>query len=189
MVSKADEITQFWEGLGPAAWYKSDPKLDASIRERFLPDWEVAHSGGHRDWLATRRGALAYLILTDQFPRNMFRDDPRAFATDTRARTAAIFAVDRGFDLKTPEPMRQFFYMPFMHAESTFDQDRCVCLMLARMPETGAGNLPHARVHREIIRRFGRFPYRNAALGRANTPFEDAFLTGGGYGAILQELA
>jgi uncharacterized protein (DUF924 family) len=118
----------------------------------------------------------------------MFRGESRAFATDRLARTAAVLATQREWDLRIPEPMRQFFYLPFLHAETVPDQDRGVCLILARMPETGAENLLHARAHREVIRRFGRFPHRNAALGRTTTPEEAAFLEAGGYGAVVQRL-
>ncbi|WP_333830553.1 DUF924 family protein [Pararhodobacter sp.] len=187
--AKAVEIIDFWEEIGPKGWYNSTPELDATIRERFLADWEAASTGGLCQWLGSPQGALAYLIVTDQFARNMFRGDARAFATDTRARKAATMAIHHRMDLKLPEPIRQFFYLPFMHGETTFDQDRCICLMIARLPETGADNLLHARAHREIIRRFGRFPYRNAALGRKNTPAEEEFLAGNGYMAVVEALA
>jgi uncharacterized protein (DUF924 family) len=189
MPRTAGEIVTFWEEVGPRGWYAVDPALDRAIRDRFLEVWVNATRGDYRDWLSAPRGALGYLILTDQFPRNMFRDEGRAFATDRRARDAAIIAVQRNWDLHLPEPIRQFFYLPFMHAETTADQDRSVRLIIARMPETGRDNLLHARAHREVIRRFGRFPYRNAALGRATTPAEQAFLDGGGYGAIVRELS
>lgn len=186
--ARAVEILDFWEGIGPAGWYDSTPALDDEIRRRFLSDWEKASKGGLCEWLGAPRGALAYLIVTDQFGRNLFRADARAFATDARARKAATTAIHHRMDLKLPEPIRQFFYLPFMHGETTFDQDRCIRLLIARMPETGAGNLRHARAHREIIRRYGRFPYRNAALGRHNTLAEEAFFEQGGYMAVLSEL-
>jgi uncharacterized protein (DUF924 family) len=132
------------------------------------------------------KGALGLIILTDQFPRNMFRDSPRAFASDARALRIAALAINHAWDLRVAEPMRQFFYLPFMHSEMLTDQDRSVRLFKARMA-TG-DNLLHARAHREVIRRYGRFPYRNAALGRISTPQEDVFLASGGYGAIVQEL-
>lgn len=187
--ARALEIIDFWEGVGPKGWYNSTPELDAEIRESFLPDWEEARSGGLIEWLGSPQGALAYLIVTDQFPRNIFRDDPRAFATDERAHRAATKVIHHGLDVQLPEPIRQFFYLPFMHAETTIDQDRCIRYLIARMPETGAENLRHARAHRAIIRRFGRFPYRNAVLGRKSTPAEEAFLAEGGYAAALKELA
>jgi len=188
MPRTAGEIVTFWQEIGPEGWYATDPALDRAIRDRFLEVWVNAARGDYRDWLSAPKGALGYLILTDQFPRNMFRGQARAFATDERARTAAIIAVQRAWDLRIPEPIRQFFYLPFMHAETLADQDRCVRLMIARMPETGADNLLHARAHRAVIRRFGRFPYRNDALGRATTGAEQAFLEAGGYGAAVREL-
>ena len=188
MPLSAGDIVTFWSEIGSEAWYATDPKLDATIRTRYLKTWVNAARGDYREWLSSPRGALGYLILTDQFPRNMFRDDPRAFATDRLARTAAIYAYQRDWDLMLPEPIRQFFYLPFMHAETVPDQDRGVGLILARMPETGASNLLHARAHREVIRRFGRFPYRNAVLGRTSTPDELAFLAQGGYGAVVRRL-
>jgi uncharacterized protein (DUF924 family) len=189
MPQRADEIVRFWEEVGPDGWYHADAELDATIRDRFSGIWEEAAAGGLTDWRCNPAGALAYLIVTDQFPRNMFRDDPRAFSTDQRARDAAMIAVQRDFDLKTDEPIRQFFYLPFMHAEDPFDQDRCVRLFVARMPRTGRENLRHARAHRDVIRRFGRFPYRNRTLGRRTTPEEARFLEEGGYGAVVNALA
>lgn len=186
--AKALEIIDFWEEVGPKGWYNSTPELDATIRQRFLPEWEAANAGGLCEWLGAPQGALAYLLVTDQFGRNMFRQDSRAFATDARGRKAATTAIHHRMDLKLPEPIRQFFYLPFMHGETTFDQDRCIRLMIARLPETGADNLRHARAHREIIRRFGRFPYRNAVLGRKNTPAEEAFLADEGYMAVVNAL-
>lgn len=188
MPLSAGDIVTFWSEIGPDNWYATDPKLDATIRTRYLETWVNAARGDYRTWLSSPRGALGYLILTDQFPRNMFRDDPRAFATDRLARSAAIYACQRDWDLRMPEPIRQFFYLPFMHAETVPDQDRGVGLILARMPETGASNLLHARAHREVIRRFGRFPYRNAVLGRTSTPDELAFLAEGGYGEVVRRL-
>lgn len=188
MTLSAGDIVTFWSEIGPEKWYATDPNLDATIRTRYLKTWVNAARGDYRDWLSSPRGALGYLILTDQFPRNMFRDDPRAFATDRLARSAAIFACQRDWDLRISEPIRQFFYLPFMHAETVPDQDRGVGMILARMPETGRANLLHARAHREVIRRFGRFPHRNAALGRTSTPDELAFLAEGGYGTVVRRL-
>jgi len=189
MPQRAEEIVQFWEKVGPQGWYAVREELDAEIRDRFLPIWEEAEAGGLAEWRSNAWGALAYIILTDQFPRNMFRGQPRAFATDPMAREAALVAVRHDFDLKTAEPMRQFFYLPFMHSEDPFDQDRCVRLMICRLPETGAENLRHARAHRDIIRRYRRFPYRNAAVGRDSTPEEERFLAEGGYASALNALA
>ena len=188
MAVTARDVVDYWLGLGPAAWYAVDEAVDAEIRARFGPAWEAALAGAFGSWGETAEGALGLLILTDQFPRNMFRGSPRAFATDARARAVADAAIGRGHDMAVPEPERQFFYLPYMHAEELALQDRCIALIAERMSETGAGNLPHAKAHREIIRRFGRFPYRNEALGRTMTAAERAFLDGGGYGAILREI-
>lgn len=188
MMPRADAILRYWTDLGPEGWYAGGEGLDAEIRARFEGDWTEAAAGQHHDWMYCPEGMLAYLILTDQMPRNMFRGTAQAFATDRQARQVAHYIWQNRADLEIAEPMRQFCYMPLMHSESPFDQDRCVALFAARMPETGAGNLLHARAHREVIRRFRRFPFRNEALGRASTPDERAFLSEGGYGAIVQAL-
>jgi uncharacterized protein (DUF924 family) len=181
------EVLAFWlDDCTPADWYKSDPAFDAQIRDKFLETWQEAHDGALGLWLTYATGTLAYIILTDQFPRNMFRDQGDAFATDTVARAAAKMAIDRNWDLKVDEPARQFFYLPLMHSECLTDQDRSVRLIHDRMPEYGAGNIDHACAHRTVIRDFGRFPYRNNALGRKTTPSEQQFLDAGGYGAAYQ---
>ncbi len=188
-MSTVDEVIEFWvDEIGPKGWYVSDPDLDARIRDRFGPLWEKARDGRLERWAACARGALAYIIVTDQFPRNMFREDGRAFETDALARRVAARACHLGYDCQTPEPQRQFFYLPLMHSESQMDQDRAVRMFLLRMPETGALNLLHARAHRAVIREFGRFPYRNAALGRDSTAREEAFLERGGYGSAVAAL-
>jgi uncharacterized protein (DUF924 family) len=184
--NRAGEVLTFWEEAGPEAWYKQDEAFDRTIRERFGTLWDAAATGACDDWARGPRGALALIILLDQFPRNMFRESARAFATDARAVRIASLAVARDWDLRIDGPKRQFVYMPFMHSERLTDQDRSVRLMKARME--GTDNLLHARVHREVIRRYGRFPYRNAALGRESTPEERRFLDGGGYRAIMNEL-
>lgn len=188
-MSTVDEVIEFWvEEVGPKGWYATDPDLDARIRDRFGLLWEKARAGRLERWTSCARGALAFIIVTDQFPRNMFRDDARAFATDDLARCAAARACHLGHDGQIPEPQRQFFYLPLMHSESQMDQDRAVRMFLLRMPETGAFNLLHARAHRAVIREFGRFPYRNAALGRLTSPREQEFLERGGYGSAVAAL-
>lgn len=184
--ARADAVLRYWTDLGPAGWYAGGANLDADIRTRFAADWEAAREGGCHDWAASPRGCLALLILTDQFPRNIFRGQAEAFDTDPLAREVAARVVQHGYDLSIEGPLRQFLYLPMMHSENRVDQDRCVALFTARMPSE---NLLHARAHREIIRRFGRFPFRNAALGRASTPAEEDFLSKGGYGAIVRALA
>ncbi|RMD47825.1 MAG: DUF924 domain-containing protein [Alphaproteobacteria bacterium] len=185
-----DEVLRFWiEEVGPERWYRSDEALDREIRERFEPMWEMARHGKLDHWQAAPRKALALILLLDQFPRNMFRGTEKAFMTDAKARKVAKMAIDHDFDLHIPEPERQFFYLPLMHSECLADQERCVRLFKTRMPRTGAANLPHARAHREEIRRFGRFPERNAALHRATRPAEQDYLEHGGYGGLLRAVS
>ncbi|WP_319823489.1 DUF924 family protein [Thalassovita sp.] len=188
MVS-VEEILAFWlDEVGPAGWYAQDDALDARIRDRFLRAWEQACEGGYSLWLTYPSGALAYIILTDQFPRNMFREQAKAFETDGVARAAAKAAIDHGWDIRIDEPARQFFYLPLMHSENLCDQERCVRLMAERMPHSGASNLLHARAHRQVIREFGRFPYRNAALERRSSATERQFIDQGGYGRTVRDL-
>lgn len=188
-MSEPEAILAFWlHDVGEGGWYAADDATGAEIRDRFLPVWEAAHRGEREFWLNGPRGALAYLVLTDQFPRNLFRGDPRAFATDARARAGARTALEHGWDLAVKEPERIFFYMPFEHSEDAGDQDLAVRLIAERMPDRGAGYHLHARAHAEVIRRFGRFPFRNAALGRASTAEERAFLDSGGYGHIVRQI-
>ena len=184
----AQEITEFWIGAGPEAWYRRDDDFDAEIRARFGAAWQKAAAGAMDHWINAAPTALALMILLDQFPRNMFRADPRAFATDAKVLGLAKDALEMGHDLRIPEPERQFFYLPFMHSEDLADQTRAIELIETRMPQTGQGNVIHARAHAEIIRRFGRFPYRNADLGRDMTAEEQAFLDAGGYGSVLRSL-
>ncbi len=167
-----DELLAFWFA-DPARWWKKDPAFDAELRARFEALHAAIEQGGHEDWLDSPRGALAYVIVLDQLSRNMFRDDPRAFASDARARAAARGALERGFDRALPEDQRAFLYMPFMHSEELADQDRCIELFTGL---AGSNQLGYAERHRDIIRRFGRFPHRNAVLGRASTPEEIEFL-------------
>lgn len=182
-------VLDFWlTTLGEAGWYKVDPETDAQIRSRFLSTWQAAQGGALTDWCVTPRGTLAYLVVTDQFPRNIFRAEPHAFATDALAVHAAKKAIERRWDIRVPEPERQFFYLPLMHSEYLPDQERSVRLVSERMPDHGASNLLHARAHRRVIRQFGRFPYRNAALGRETTTREARYLEEGGYGATVRAI-
>lgn len=188
-MAEPDEILSFWlDEVGPEGWYGGGDELDETVRQRFMEDYERARAGALSLWLTYPSGVLAYIILTDQFPRNMFRGSAQAFATDGAAKAAAKAAISKGWDLKIDEPARQFFYLPMMHAECQSDQDRAVRLIATRMPEHGDGNLPHAKAHREIIRRFGRFPYRNDALSRETNPAEREWMEQGGYGAVLRAI-
>jgi uncharacterized protein (DUF924 family) len=182
-------VVDFWmTEVGPKGWYAGGAELDDTIRARFLTLWESARAGKLSRWLGSPEGLFAFILLTDQFPRNMFRGDGRSFATDALARKATSKAVHEAWDLRIPEPERQFIYLPLMHSENSTDQNRCVRLMISRMPETGADNLLHARAHRAVIRQFGRFPYRNDALGRDTTPAEAEYLAAGGYGSTVTAL-
>ncbi|WP_127109753.1 DUF924 family protein [Pararhodobacter zhoushanensis] len=185
---RADAILHYWNDLGPEGWYAGGEALDAEIRDQFEGDWDKANAGALIEWMSCPEGILAYLLLTDQFPRNMFRGQAKAFATDKRARRVAHYAWQNKADLRIDEPVRQFFYLPLMHSESSFDQDRAVALMISRLPETGASNVVHACAHRDIIRKFRRFPFRNEALSRESSPDEIAFLENGGYGEIVRSL-
>ena len=179
-----EQVLDFWlHDVGPDKWYAADPDLDKRIRDEFETAVRAARDGLLEDWILHPRSALALLILLDQFPRNIWRGCPEAFKGDARAVALAKRAIHLGHDRKVDEPERQFFYLPLMHAESLMDQDRCVRLILTRMPETGENNLKHAIAHRNLIRRFGRFPFRNEALRRTPTREETAWMASGGYSA------
>src|SRR5262249_9047313 len=144
----------------------------------FLETYQAAVAGQLAHWERSREGALALAIVLDQFPRNMFRGDPRTYTADHLARAVVERAIARGFDQQTPLTERQFFYLPFEHSEKMADQERgCALFRAAR----DADQLKWAELHADIIRRFGRFPHRNAVLGRATTPEEQAFLDNGGF--------
>ncbi|MCC5995916.1 MAG: DUF924 domain-containing protein [Oceanicaulis sp.] len=179
-----DTILRFWfEETGPAQWFSSSSAFDAVIRRRFGEFCgsfrQTASISGH-PWLARADDALALVIALDQFPRNIWRGSNAAFALDPLGLEAARIMLEAGHDMALAEDRRAFAYMPFMHSEDLADQDLCVRLCEERLPE-GAGTLRHARAHRDIIAKFGRFPYRNAALDRADTPEEAAWLAAGGY--------
>lgn len=181
--ARARAILAFWiDEIGPAGWYAPpDPSLDAEVAARFGSDLTAAAAGQRRTWLTRAQSALAAMILLDQFPRHIHRGTGASFACDPQARAAAAEAIRRGHDLEIPEPERQFFYLPLMHSEVLADQDRCVHLIRQRLRRTGRENLSHARSHREVIRRFGRFPSRNAPLGREDSAAERAYRAQGGY--------
>jgi uncharacterized protein (DUF924 family) len=172
------EIIAYWRALGPDRWFKRDDTVDADIRARFLPFYEAAAAGRLGAWEDTADGVFVLLLALDQFPRNMFRGEARAFATDPVARAVAGRAITRSFDMSFANPERRFFYLPFMHSETLSDQERCAALCRRADDREGVHYAEH---HADIIRRFGRFPHRNAALGRATTPEERAFLDDGGF--------
>lgn len=189
MTNSPDEVLAFWlDEIGPKGWYAGGDALDLRIRDEFATLYDRATAGALSLWLTYPNGTLAYIILTDQFSRNMFRGMSKAFATDAIAKAAAKAAISRGWDMRVDEPARQFFYMPLVHSEVLADQDRAVRLFKTRMPETGEVNLRHAKAHREVIRRYGRFPTRNEALGRNNSEEEQSFLDDGGYASVLNEI-
>ncbi len=175
--SPADVIS-FWRDAGHDRWYRKDDAFDAEIRRRFLATWEAAAGGRLDGWQDRDDGTLALLIVLDQFPRNMFRGDPRAFATDAKTRDVARRAIAGGIDQRIDAAMRQFVYLPFEHSENHSDQQHSVDLFRAL---GDAENLRYAEIHEDIIRRFGRFPHRNAVLGRTTTAEEHAFLKSGGF--------
>lgn len=192
-----DSVLEAWLGtaeptepIDPAQvgrWFRKDPELDALIARRFAPLVEHAASGELSGWEETPNGALALLILLDQWPRNLYRGSAQAFAADPLALDVAERSIARGFDRKVGFLPRMFFYLPLEHAEDPAKQERCIALfqtMAAEAPadlaKTAQGFVGYAEQHRDIIARFGRFPHRNAALGRASTPDEEAFVAQGG---------
>ncbi len=177
-LASAAEIVKFWREAGYDRWFKKDVAFDDEIRNRFLGAYEDAAAGKFADWEQTAEGALALLILLDQFPRNMFRGQARAFDTDLMARAITAGALVRGFDSQVPQEMRALFYVVFEHSEDLADQERGIALYKAAGDAEG---LKWAEIHADIIRRFGRFPHRNVALGRAMTPEEQKFLDDGGF--------
>ena len=177
----ARAVLDFWFGPAPHAvrdqWFRKDPSFDESIRERFGDDVDAAVAGAFGDWCATPHGALARVLLLDQFTRNLHRDSPRAFAGDAGALETANEAVTRGFDRSLDRFERWFLYMPFEHSEDLRTQERSLALFGALAEDTGDRSpLDWAVKHADVIRRFGRYPHRNAILGRESTPAEIAFL-------------
>jgi uncharacterized protein (DUF924 family) len=171
-------VLAFWRVAGSGKWFDTDDAFDAEIRTRFLGTYEAAASGALNSWEATPEGALALVLLLDQFLRNMFRGMPRAFAADPLARAVADRAIARGFDEHVPKTEQLFFYLPFEHSEDLADHERCVALCR----NSGDADAPKwAELHADVIRRFGRFPHRNPILGRASTPDEGRFLASGGF--------
>ena len=172
------EIVEFWAQAGrDENWFSKNPEFDAEFRERFLGAHEVAAAGANEEWLGSPDGALALLILTDQFPRNAFRGTARMYATDATARRYARAAIDSGYFLMVPPEMRLFFALPFAHSEDAADQEISVALNAA----LGEPYLTHAKRHRDIVRRFARFPHRNEILGRVSSAEEFDFLAQGGF--------
>ncbi|MGB3633823.1 MAG: DUF924 family protein [Rubrobacteraceae bacterium] len=184
MPSNPGEILDFWfgredeEGYGEfrEAWFQKDEAFDDQVRERFLDDYERAARGEYDGWREKPESCLALVILLDQFPRNLFRDDPRTHATDDKALDASREVIQKGFDKELLPFQRHFLYMPFMHSESLEDQQRSVALFQELAEEGGPDVKEYAEGHRDIVERFGRFPHRNEILGRETTPEEAKFL-------------
>ena len=171
------DVLDFWREAGPKRWFNADAQFDTLFRESFLSAHECAARGELPGWQESADGALALVLLLDQFPRNAFRGTPRVYATDARAREVADAAIRAGFDQQVDGELRQFFYLPFMHSERLEDLDRCVALN----ESVGGEPLRFAKHHRDIVRRFGRFPHRNVVLGRESSAEEERFLAEGGF--------
>lgn len=172
------EVVAFWRDAGAARWFARDDAFDAEFRRRFEAEHFVAARGEYEAWMESAEGALALLILLDQFPRNCFRGSAHSYATDGLARHYAHRAVEAGFDREIDSGLRLFFYLPFEHSEALADQDRSMELF------GGIGDaelMKYAQLHRDLIERFGRFPHRNAALGRESTQEEIDYLASGGF--------
>lgn len=171
------DVVTFWRDAGPSRWFSKDEAFDAEFRAKGLAFHEAAANGALDTWVATPEGALALMILLDQFPRNAFRGTPRMFETDAQALRMADAAIAAGHDQTVTPDLRLFFYLPFEHAEDLASQERAVALIAP----LGGEQRDYAEVHRDVIRRFGRFPHRNAILGRETTPEEQRFLDDGGF--------
>jgi uncharacterized protein (DUF924 family) len=184
-MSEWQQILDFWfgapdsptRGRAREEWFKKSADFDAEIRQRFLRIYQRAAAGGYAHWGAEAHSALALLIALDQFPRNMFRNDPRAFATDAQALGIASVAVEQGLDQQLPTLQRQFIYLPFEHAEDLAAQQQSLRLFksLSHDPQSQTA-IDYAQRHYDVIARFGRFPHRNAVLQRVSTPEEIDFL-------------
>ena len=177
-VTPKDVIT-FWTEAGPALWFAENRDFDARLRWSFFGAQQAAARGDLDEWQTTPEGALALILLLDQFPRNIFRGLARAFASDAKALAVAHRAIEADFDAQYEPPLRRFFYLPMMHAEDLAEQDFCIEKCRACGDDDG---VKFGLIHREAIARFGRFPTRNAVLGRVNTEDENAFLQGASHG-------
>ncbi|MGA0561337.1 DUF924 family protein [Ancylobacter sp. VNQ12] len=170
-------VLRFWNEAGEDLWFAKDEAFDRRFRERFLDLHLAVAARRHDDWIGTVEGALALIILADQFPRNAWRGTAHMYATDPLARLYGRQAAQAGFMAQVADALKVFFVLPFAHSENAADQDLCVALSAVLDAEARE----HAEMHRDIIRRFGRFPHRNAMLARETTPEEAAFLANGGF--------
>jgi uncharacterized protein (DUF924 family) len=178
MAIHPDDIIGFWREAGPDRWFRTDPAFDARCRAHCLEAHLAAARRELDAWQADAEGALALVLLLDQIPRNVYRGSAHAYATDPLARHFAGQAIARGLDALGPQDLRGFLYLPFQHSEDLADQARAIALYAGPLGDPAM--LPYARRHHDVIARFGRFPHRNAALGRLNTPEEQAWLDAGG---------
>jgi uncharacterized protein (DUF924 family) len=171
------DIVRFWTDAGPTMWFAKDKVFDRQFHDRFIAAHNAAANGHLDAWMDTATGALALVVLLDQFPRNAFRGTARMYRTDRQARVVAEMAIERGHDMVVDVALRLFLYLPFAHSENLLDQDRSVALNAGMPPPSPE----HALRHHGIVQRFGRFPHRNPILGRTMTPDEAEFLASGGY--------
>jgi uncharacterized protein (DUF924 family) len=172
-ISPEDLLSYWFSDAAKAKWFKPNSEFDGELKARFEPSFKTARSGALASWAQDARSMLALIILLDQIPRNIYRDKPEAFAADGQALASARQAVERGLEARLSAEGRQFLYMPFMHSEALEDQDQGVALFAGLGLEEPFRFMQR---HRDIIARFGRFPHRNAALGRQSTEEEIAFL-------------
>lgn len=173
METNPEDVVTFWREAGPDKWFAKDDAFDAACRERFLAAYGRAAAGDLNEWELTPQGTLALILLLDQMPRNIFRNDRRTWATDPLALSTAERAVAKGFDQEVEPELRAFVYLPFEHAEDLAAQERSVALFEAL---GAAEQTKWAKHHHAIVARFGRFPHRNQVLGRTTTPEEHAYL-------------
>ena len=174
----AAQVVEFWKDAGPEKWFARDDAFDARFRTLFADEHHAAASRAREHWLGSAEGALALMLLLDQFPRNCFRGTAHSYATDGLARHYAMRAIEEGLDLQLVPKLRAFIYLPFEHSEDPLDQDRSVSMFDVLGDKE---YLQYAELHRDIIRRFGRFPHRNAVLGRIPSPEELDYLAEGGF--------
>ena len=172
------DVLDFWFSAGEEKWFEKSDSFDAEITARFRHHHEAAREGAYDDWQETANGCLALIILLDQFPRNIYRGSAEAFAADAKALGIAKAMVEKGIDMELPQNVRMWIYLPYEHCEELATQERCIELM----QRSGLVDvIEWAHTHADVIRRFGRFPHRNAVLGRESTPEEIAFLEDGGF--------
>lgn len=182
MAAIAEDVVGYWRQAGPDKWFRKNPAFDEALRLRFEAVHHAAARGEYDGWMGSAEGSLALLILLDQIPRNLFRGSAHAFATDLKARAVARNAIAFDYDQQVEPALVPFMYLPFEHSEDPADQALSLALFEAHAEAVGdPEQVRFARVHKEIIDRFGRFPHRNPCLGRVTTAEEQAFLDDGGF--------